>query len=95
VSRLRSLRVQVSKIALIGSLVHFARSTGAWICAEGIETLAELRVLIHLGVAAGQGWALTRPGPAWPEVNPEAARLCRDLQGKGGRVVSLGAMRTA
>ena len=61
-----------AKIALIGSLVHFARSTGAWICAEGIETLDELRVL-----------------------NPEAARLRRDLQGKGGRVVSLGAMRTA
>ena len=40
-----------AKIALIGSLVHFARSTGASICAEGIETLDELRVLIHLGVA--------------------------------------------
>ena len=35
-----------AKIALIGSLVHFARSTGAWICAEGIETLDELRALI-------------------------------------------------
>ena len=65
-----------AKIALIGSLVHFARSTGASICAEGIETLAELRVLIHLGVATGQGWALARPGAPWPEVDPEAARVC-------------------
>ena len=63
-----------AKIALIGSLVHFARSTGAAICAEGIETLEELRVLIHLGVAYGQGWALARPGAPWPRVNAEAAR---------------------
>ena len=57
-----------AKVALIGSLVHFARSTGAAICAEGIETLEELRVLIHLGVAYGQGWALGRPA------RPVAAR---------------------
>ena len=57
-----------AKVALIGSLVHFARSTGAAICAEGVETLEELRVLIHLGVAYGQGWALARPGAGWPRV---------------------------
>ena len=34
---------------------------GASICAEGIETLEELRVLIHLGVAYGQGWTLGGP----------------------------------
>ena len=62
-----------AKVALIGSLVHFARSTGASICAEGIETLQELRMLVHLGVAHGQGWALARPAPAWPRVNAEAA----------------------
>jgi diguanylate cyclase (GGDEF)-like protein len=84
-----------AKIALIGSLVHFARSTGASICAEGIETLDELRVLIHLGVAAGQGWALARPGEAWPQVNPEAARLCRDLRGEHGGIVRLSGRRSA
>jgi diguanylate cyclase (GGDEF)-like protein len=84
-----------AKIALIGSLVHFARSTGASICAEGIETLDELRVLIHLGVATGQGWALARPAEAWPEVSPEAVRLCQEIHGKSGRVVQLGSRRTA
>ncbi|MGH2745498.1 MAG: EAL domain-containing protein [Thermoleophilaceae bacterium] len=69
-----------AKIALIGSLVHFARSTGAAICAEGVETLDELRVLVHLGVAYGQGWALARPAQAWPRVNAEAARICRELR---------------
>jgi diguanylate cyclase (GGDEF)-like protein len=78
-----------AKVALIGSLVHFARSTGASICAEGIETLEELRLLIHLGVAYGQGWALARPGAAWGRVNGEAAGLCRSLRSERPRVVPL------
>jgi diguanylate cyclase (GGDEF)-like protein len=82
-----------AKIALIGSLVHFARSTGGCICAEGIETLDELRVLIHLGVAYGQGWALARPGEAWPRVNAEAARICRELRSEQAKIVPLGARR--
>ena len=84
-----------AKIALIGSLVHFARSTGASICAEGIETLDELRVLIHLGVASGQGWVLSRPAEAWPSVNPEAARLCRELHSALARIVPRDERRTA
>ena len=80
-----------AKVALIGSLVHFARSTGAVICAEGIETLQELRVLVHLGVAYGQGWALGRPGAPWPRVNTEAAGICRELRSADSKVVSLGA----
>jgi diguanylate cyclase (GGDEF)-like protein len=82
-----------AKIALIGSLVHFARSTGAEICAEGIETLDELRVLVHLGVAYGQGWALARPGPPWPRVNAEAARLCRALRSEQAKIVPLARAR--
>jgi diguanylate cyclase (GGDEF)-like protein len=78
-----------AKVALIGSLVHFARSTSAAICAEGIETLEELRTLIHLGVAYGQGWALGRPAAAWPRVNAEAARLCRELRSVQPRIVPL------
>jgi diguanylate cyclase (GGDEF)-like protein len=84
-----------AKIALIGSLVHFARSTGASICAEGVETLDELRVLIHLGVAAGQGWVFARPGEPWPGVNPDAAKLCRELRGERSKIVPLGSRRTA
>jgi diguanylate cyclase (GGDEF)-like protein len=78
-----------AKVALIGSLVHFARSTAASICAEGIETLEELRVLIHLGVAYGQGWTLGRPAAVWPRVNAEAAGLCRELRSAQPRIVPL------
>ena len=83
-----------AKIALIGSLVHFARSTSAVICAEGVETLDELRVLIHLGVAYGQGWALGRPGVRWPEVDPEAVRVCREMRAEQAKVVPLGSKRS-
>jgi diguanylate cyclase (GGDEF)-like protein len=82
-----------AKIALIGSLVHFARSTGASICAEGVETLDELRVLVHLGVAYAQGWALARPGEAWPRVHAEAARICRELRSEQAKIIPLGAKR--
>jgi len=82
-----------AKIALIGSLVHFARSTGAAICAEGVETLDELRVLVHLGVAYAQGWALARPGEPWPRVNAEAARICRELRSEQAKIIPLGAKR--
>jgi EAL domain-containing protein (putative c-di-GMP-specific phosphodiesterase class I) len=82
-----------AKIALIGSLVHFARSTGAAICAEGVETLDELRVLVHLGVAYAQGWALARPGEAWPRVNAEAARICRELRSEQAKIIPLGSKR--
>ena len=82
-----------AKIALIGSLVHFARSTGASICAEGVETLDELRVLVHLGVAYAQGWAIARPGEAWPRVNAEAARICRELRSEQAKIIPLGAKR--
>ena len=71
--------------------MHFARITGAAICAEGIETLEELRMLIHLGVAYGQGWALGRPGAPWTRVKAEAARLCRELRSARPKMVVLDA----
>lgn len=64
---------------MIGSLADFAASTGAEVCAEGIETLDELRVLIRLGVTCGQGFVVARPAPPWSEVDQEAAALCRAL----------------
>jgi hypothetical protein len=50
-------------------------------------------VLIHLGVAYAQGWALGRPDEAWPRVNAEAAALCRELRSEQAKIVPLGAKR--
>jgi EAL domain-containing protein (putative c-di-GMP-specific phosphodiesterase class I) len=48
--------------ALARALVTFGRETGAEVIAEGIETAAELEVLVDLGIAYGQGFYLVRPG---------------------------------
>jgi EAL domain-containing protein (putative c-di-GMP-specific phosphodiesterase class I) len=48
--------------ALARALVAFGNEVGAEVIAEGIETAAELAVLIDLGIAYGQGFHLARPG---------------------------------
>ncbi|MEA2421272.1 MAG: hypothetical protein QOF55_371, partial [Thermoleophilaceae bacterium] len=57
-----------AKAALIDSFVRFARRTGAAVCAEGIETPEELKVLADLDVTYGQGFGLARPAAPWAEV---------------------------
>ena len=76
-SLIADLHVDRAKMALVGALVSFAASTGAELCAEGVEQAEELRVLAALGVTYAQGYALARPGVPWPQVDAEAARVCR------------------
>ena len=57
-----------AKAALIDSFVRFARRTGATVCAEGIETPEELKVLADLDVTYGQGFGLARPAEPWAQV---------------------------
>src|SRR4051794_23176892 len=66
-----------AKAALIDSFVRFARRTGATICAEGIETPEELKVLADLDVTYGQGFGLARPGAPWAEVGAWVASAVR------------------
>jgi EAL domain-containing protein (putative c-di-GMP-specific phosphodiesterase class I)/ActR/RegA family two-component response regulator len=49
--------------ALASALISFADEMGITIVAEGIETAAELRTLVDLGVRYGQGYHLAEPGP--------------------------------
>jgi hypothetical protein len=65
-------------MALVESLVRFARRVGATVCAEGIETFEDLEVLANLDVPWGQGFAIGRPAPPWSEVAPPATLTCRD-----------------
>ena len=52
-----------SRQALLEALIGFASSTGAAICAEGVEDLDDLRALVALDVTYAQGYGLCRPGP--------------------------------
>ena len=49
--------------AVLGSVVELASRTGALVVAEGIERSAQMAPLLRLGITAGQGFFLGRPGP--------------------------------
>ncbi|WP_380169531.1 EAL domain-containing protein [Jannaschia sp. R86511] len=73
------VHVHPEKRALVEALVSFCRQTGASLCAEGIETVEELRALADLGVHLGQGWFVGRPGDPAPDVSREAVQACGAL----------------
>ncbi len=61
------------RFALVEALISFASTTRAAVCAEGVETLADLAVLAALDVTYAQGWALSRPDAPWALLAPQAA----------------------
>lgn len=58
---IRNIDKDVFKQALIKAFVDASASTGIKLIAEGIETKEELKTLIILGVAFGQGYFLKKP----------------------------------
>lgn len=68
VSLTRGIDVDRSRRAMARALISFADEVGATIVAEGIETRPELTALKELGVHAGQGYLLGRPGPLGEQV---------------------------
>ena len=49
--------------AVVHSVVDLAARTGALVIAEGIEEQSQLVQVVALGITAGQGYLLGRPGP--------------------------------
>jgi hypothetical protein len=49
-------------LSVLTSLVELARQWGALTIAEGVETAAQLQMIRQLGIEAGQGYLLGRPG---------------------------------
>jgi diguanylate cyclase (GGDEF)-like protein len=73
----RAIHSDPVRMALVESLVRFARRVGATVCAEGIENHDDIEVLANLDVPCGQGYALGRPAPPWSQVSPPAVETCR------------------
>lgn len=59
--------------AFVGSMVDLARSGGAKVAAEGIETEEAAALMSSLGVEFGQGWLFGRPEPL-PRMGPIVRR---------------------
>jgi diguanylate cyclase (GGDEF)-like protein len=73
----RAIHADPVRMALVESLVRFARRVGATVCAEGIESLEDIEVLANLDVPCGQGYAIGRPAPPWSRVSAPATQTCR------------------
>jgi diguanylate cyclase (GGDEF)-like protein len=70
-----------SRQALLEALIGFAANTGAAVCGEGVEDLADLRTLVALDVTYAQGYGIARPGADWPAPSREAtAASCADIR---------------
>jgi diguanylate cyclase (GGDEF)-like protein len=87
-SLVESVNVRPTKAAVIKAFVGFAQDTGALICAEGIETAGELRVVRLLGSATGQGFLLGRPDADWTPAQP-AVQLPAPRPAEAGGVLEL------
>jgi diguanylate cyclase (GGDEF)-like protein len=66
------------RAALVGALADYATRVGSLVVAEGMESEAELRALIDLGVPLAQGFYLARPARPWPTVAPHLLSFSAD-----------------
>jgi hypothetical protein len=60
---IRRVNGNLGRQALVVGMRHFARTAGCRLIAEWIETEAEARTLIQLGVKFGQGYGTGGPSP--------------------------------
>src|SRR4051812_44032869 len=60
----RGVHSDLSRQALVRSLVSFAGDVGSTLVAEGIETPEDMQTLCDAQVPFGQGYLFARPGPA-------------------------------
>ena len=74
-----------AKRALVDVLGGFADRIDAWIIAEGVETVAELDVLLALRVPLAQGFYLARPAPTVQSLDPDLAMRIAARSAQDGR----------
>jgi EAL domain-containing protein (putative c-di-GMP-specific phosphodiesterase class I) len=63
---IRGIDASKTKQKLVESLTTVSRDLGMAVVAEGVETTAELDVVLELGCDLVQGFLIARPGPAFP-----------------------------
>lgn len=66
VSLTRGIATDANRQDLAAVVVNIGRRSGFRVVAEGIEDAETMEVLRSIGVHAGQGWHLGRPGPLPP-----------------------------
>ena len=77
---IRGIDTSPDKQQILQNVVAYAHPRSMKIVAEGVETAAELRTVIELGVDALQGYFLARPAIVPGAIAPEAAAIIGKLQ---------------
>jgi diguanylate cyclase (GGDEF)-like protein len=74
---IQNINGSITKQDVVREIIAIARSVGAIIIAEGVETLAELETLKNLGISIVQGYLIQRP-----ELSPLRPDLTQFLSNK-------------
>ena len=82
ISIIRGIDADTNKQELVRSLVEYARPRNMMILAEGVETDAELRCVLDLGVDLLQGYGLSRPAAEPVAISSTALDVIRDVFGR-------------
>lgn len=80
ISIIRSIDTNTDKQQFLTSLVGYARPRNILVLAEGVETTAELRKVLELGVDLLQGYCLARPAAVPPPLSKEAADIIHRMK---------------
>lgn len=84
---IRHVDQDVTKQALVRSMVEFTTLSDTHLIAEGIETKEELLKLIEMGVHYGQGYFIQKPSPAIVPIDIEVQEIIKQANMKKNRLV--------
>ena len=79
---IRDIDTDPDKQQIVRNIVAYAHPRGMKIIAEGVETAAELQMVLELDVDALQGYLLARPGSIPAPIAPEAAEIIRSVNAR-------------
>lgn len=78
----RGMRSQVTLQAFLRAVNVFAAEIGATLIAEGVEEASDVAAMTGTGFPLlVQGYAIARPGPPWPPVDPAAHHAWLEQRG--------------
>ncbi len=77
ISIIRGIDADPNKQRIVSNIVGYAHERGMSIIAEGLETAAEVRTVLELGVDLLQGYFLARPAAVPGRISPAALEVIR------------------
>lgn len=86
INLIRGIHKDSVKQALVKGMYEFSKTTGTYLIAEGVETLQELRTLIHIGVHYAQGYYIQKPAPNILPIEPEIYRAIIGINEKKNHI---------